>query len=204
MNPLNIRVLALGIGLASVSCVFAQDMSKSAYKASEEKLEVEYKAAKRACAPLKANPYDICLAEAKAKQKIGKADLYAMYRPSERNRYNASVAKANAAYSVAIEKCDESSGNAKDVCRKEASSAQVTATADAKAKHKIDKADLKAVSGSADARVAATKDKAEARREATDEKKDAAYAVEKEKCDSASGDAKDKCIAQAKARFGKS
>ncbi len=204
MNLLNIRALALGIGLVSASSVFAQDMNKSAYKASEEKLEAEYKAAKLACAPLKANPYDICLAEAKAKQKIGKADLYANYRPSERNRYNASVAKANATYSVAIEKCDESTGNAKDVCRKEAAAAQVSATADAKAKHKIDKADVKAVENSADARAAASKEKAEARKDASDDKKAAAYAVEKEKCDASSGDVKDKCIAQAKARFGKS
>lgn len=204
MNHLNIRAIVLGIGLVGASFVFAQDMTKAAYKASEEKLEVDYKAAKLACAPLKANPYDICLAEAKAKQKIGKADLYANYKPSERNRYNASVAKANATYSVAIEKCDEASGNAKDVCRKEAAAAQVSATADAKAKHKIDNADLKAVSGSADARTTASKEKAEARKDASDDKKDAAYAVEKEKCDSTSGDVKDKCIAQAKTRFGKS
>jgi hypothetical protein len=204
MNYSNLHVLALALGLASTTAAFAQDMGKAAYKASEEKLEVDYKAAKLACASLKANPYDICLAEAKAKQKIGKSELYANYRPTERNRYNASVAKANANYSVAKEKCDESTGNAKDVCRKEAAAAQTTATADAKAKLKVDKADLKAVAGSADARTTASKEKADARKDASDDKKDAAYAVEKEKCDAASGDAKDKCIAQAKARFGKS
>jgi hypothetical protein len=204
MNYLKIRTLALVLGLASAPGAFAQEMSKANYKVSEEQLEVDYKAAKRACAPLKANPYDICLAEAKAKQKIGKAELYANYRPTERNRYNATVAKANATYSVAIEKCDESTGNARDVCRKEAAAAQTTANADAKAKHKIDKADLKAVKGSADARSTATKEKAEARSDASNDKKDAEYAVDKEKCDASSGDTKDKCIAQAKARFGKS
>jgi hypothetical protein len=204
MNTLKINALALAIGLAGLSGAFAQDMGKAAYKASEEKLEVDYKAAKRACTPLKANAYDICLAEAKATQKIGKSELYANYRPTERNRYNAAVAKANAQHSVANEKCDDSTGNAKDVCRKEAALAQTTATADAKAKHKIDKADLKAMKESADTRTTATKDKTEARKDASSEKNDAAYAVEKEKCDASSGDMKDKCIAQAKTRFGKS
>ena len=73
---------AIVIALASANSVFSQEMSKASYKASEEKLEVDYKAAKKACAPLKANPFDICIAEAKAAQKIGKSELYAAYRPT--------------------------------------------------------------------------------------------------------------------------
>ncbi len=204
MKHLNTQMAAIVIALASANSVFSQEMSKASYKASEEKLEVDYKAAKKACAPLKANPFDICIAEAKAAQKIGKSELYAAYRPTERNRYNASVAKANANYSVAIEKCDDSSGNTKAVCRKEASAAQVSATADAKAKFKIDEANLKAVAGSADARAAATKARTDARKDASSDKSDAEYAVEKAKCDAMTGNAKDMCMAQAKARFGKS
>jgi len=58
------------------------------------------------------------------KEKVAKAELEARYKPSEKNRYQARVAQADADYSVAKEKCDDKAGNEKDVCVKEAKAAR--------------------------------------------------------------------------------
>jgi hypothetical protein len=71
---------------------------------------------------MKDNAKDICMAEAKGREKVAIADLDVTYKPSAKARYEARVARADAQYAVAKEKCDDLAGNAKDVCRKEADS----------------------------------------------------------------------------------
>lgn len=96
MKTTKLHALALAAALTALGSAQAAEMSKSAYKAGEEKLEADYKMAALACKPQKANALDICLAEAKGVMKVGKANLYASYRPGEGNQYQASIAKANA------------------------------------------------------------------------------------------------------------
>jgi len=201
MKKLNMIVLALGLAFSAVS--MAEGISKDDYKAGKDKISAEYKSAKANCASLSGNANDICIVEAKGKEKVAKAELEAHYKPSPKAHYKARIAKAEADYEVAKERCDDMDGNAEDVCKKEAKAALTTAKADAKAQMKITDANDTAKEKSAEARGEAKDKAADARRDAAADKMDAEYGVAKEKCDKYAGDAKTRCMDQAKARFGK-
>lgn len=213
MKNFNISAIVLALGLAFSASVMAESMTKNGYKSHVKSIESEYKVDKAACNSSSSNAKDICVAEAKGKQNVAKAELEANYKPSVKARYDANVAKADADYSVAIEKCDDKSGNDKDVCVKEAKAAKVHQIADAKRQMRSNKANAEAkeTSGDAqavangksgDANAKAAETKADARNDATIEKRDADYAVAKEKCDALAGNVKDKCISDAKLRYG--
>lgn len=137
MNRLHITAIAAAIALAfSAGAIAAQGMSKDEYKAGKDKIATEYKSDKASCGSLSGNAKDVCMAEAKGKEKVAKAELEARYKPSERARYAVNVAKAEADYAEAKEKCDDQAGNDKKVCVKEAKAAEARAKADAKAQMK--------------------------------------------------------------------
>ena len=81
---------------------------------------------------LSGNAKDICVAEAKGKNDIARAEAAVAYENTPKTRENARVAHARAAYDVSMEKCDDLAGNHKDVCVKEAKAALVRGKADAK------------------------------------------------------------------------
>ena len=166
----------LGLPLAQ-----AATMSKPDYKAGKDRISAAYKADKAACAPLTANAKDICVEEAKAKEKVARAELEYSYTGKPKDQTKLQVAKAESSYAVAKEKCDDKKGNDKDVCVKEAKAVEVAALADAKMGKKI----------------------GEAKKDAAQDKRDADYKLAVEKCDAMSGDAKASCVAAAKAKFGK-
>lgn len=213
MKNFNIKVIAIALSLAFNASAMAESMTKNQYKSHVKSIESEYKVDKSACNSSTGNAKDICVAEAKGKKSVAKAELEANYKPSVKARYEANVAKADADYSIASEKCDDKSGNDKDVCVKEAKAAKVHQIADAKTQMKSNQANAEAkeTSGEAqavandksgDANAKAAETKADARKDATIEKRDADYAVAKEKCDALAGNVKDKCISDAKLRYG--
>jgi hypothetical protein len=167
-------------------------MSRDAYKAEKDKIEAQYKSDKEKCTSLTGNAKDVCQADAKGHEKVAKAELEAQYKNTDKARYDARVAKADADYDVAKEKCDDLKGNDKDVCVKEA-----------KAAHTKAKADAKVARAQREETVKTANKVNDVKRDAAEDKRDADYKVAKEKCDAMSGDAKDKCIADAKARYGK-
>jgi len=191
MNRLALAACVSAVMLATGAS--AAEMTKADYKAANDRIAVDLKAAKADCDSLSGNAKDVCRRQADAKSTIGKADLTAQYQPSSKNRYKAATARAQAEYSVAKERCDDAAGNVKDVCLKEAKAVEVAAKADAKARMKISDANRTAINKTSDARSDAASDKREAD-----------YSVAKEKCDTYSGDAKTRCLDQAKAAFGKS
>jgi hypothetical protein len=205
MKNLNLSAfaLALVIGLAFSVDAMDKSMSKIQYKSHEKSIEAEYKLDKARCDSLAGNANDICVAQAKGKMNIAKAELEANYKPSTKTRYDARVAKADADYSVAIEKCDDKAGNDKDVCVKEAKAAKVHQIADADAQMKTSKAGAVANEKSEDANAKAMEKTTEAQKEAAAYKRDADYVVAKEKCEALAGSAKDLCLSDAKVRFGK-
>jgi len=160
----------------------AASMAKADYKAGKTRISADYKADKAACASFTDNAKDICLEEAKAKEKVARAELEYGHTGKSADRNKVLVAKAESAYAVAKEKCDDKSGNDKDVCVKEAKAIEVKALADARMGKQI----------------------GEAKKDAAEDKLDADYNVAAQKCDALSGDAKASCMAAAKARFGKS
>jgi hypothetical protein len=168
-------------------------MTKEGYAQAKKDADAQYKIDKERCSSLSGNAKDICLAEAKGKDDIARAEAAAAYENTPKTRENARIAHAEAAYKVSKEKCDDLAGNQKDVCIKEAKAALVRAKADAK----VDRVAM-------DTRKDAAAKQADASNEANADKRDADYKVAIEKCDALAGPAKDACIGNAKAQFGKS
>ena len=226
MNKFNITALAAAFSLAISAGAFGGAVTKSEYKASNDEITAKYKSDKAACTAMKDNAKDICIEEAKGREKVANAELEANYKPTDKSRNNVRIAKADAAYAVAKEKCDDAAGNAKDVCLKEAKAARVAAKADAKVaiktaevnataqEKKVDanataqgkKADANATAQGkkADANATAREKTADVKKDAAADKRNADYAVAKEKCDALAGDAKANCIKDAKVRYGQS
>ena len=182
MNKLYaLRSALLAASLLALPAVYAATMSKADYKAGKTRISADYKADKAACDSLTANAKDICVREAKAKEKVARAEIEYGYTGKTADRNKVLVAKAESAYAVAKERCDDLAGNAKDVCVKEAKAVEIKALADAKMGKEI----------------------GEAKKDAAADKLDADYKVAIEKCDALAGDPKSSCVAAAKARFGK-
>ena len=178
----NLKISMLVAAILALPLAQAATMSKDDYTAGKTRISADYKSDKSACSSLKANAKDICVEEAKAKQKVARAELEYGYTGKPGDQTKVREVKAKTAYAVAKEKCDDKSGNDKDVCRKEAKAVETKALVDAKM----------------------AKDFAETRKDGAKDKMDADYKVAVEKCDALAGDAKSTCIASAKAKFGKS
>ena len=177
----NLKASLIVAALLAWPVAQAATMSKDELKAAKTAISATYKADKAACASLSGNAKDICLEEAKAKEKISLAELEFNYsgKPADQTKLRETQAKS--AYAVAKEKCDDLSGNPKDVCIKEAKAIEVKALADAKLGKQV----------------------SEARKDANLDKRDADYKVAVEKCDALASDAKANCLAMAKTQFGK-
>ena len=168
-------------------------MSKDNYAMAKKNADAQYKIDNDACSSLSGNAKDICVAEAKGKDNVAKADAEAAYENTPKAREKARVAHAQANYDVAIEKCDDLAGNRKDVCVKESKAEFVKGKANAK----VDRV-------TADTRQDAAAKQADARKDANADKRDAEYKVAIEKCDALAGPAKDTCVSSAKVQYGKS
>jgi hypothetical protein len=182
-----------GAGAAQMNSPMTAPISKASYTQAVKDADAQYKIDKDACASLSGNAKDICVAEAKGKDSVAKADAEAAYKHTPKARETARIAHAQAIYDVAIEKCDDLTGNAKDVCVKEAKAALVKGKANAK----VDRV-------AADTSHEAATKQAEARKDANADKREADYKVAIEKCDALAGAAKDACVSNAKVQFGKS
>ena len=181
-----------GASAAQMNAPMTAPISKASYTQAAKDADAQYKIDKDACAPLSGNAKDICVAEAKGKASVAKAEAEAAYKHTPAARENARIAHAQANYNVAIEKCDDLAGNRKDVCVKEAKSELVKGKANAK----VDRV-------AADTNKEAATKQAEARKDASADKRDADYKVAIEKCDALAGPTKDACVSSAKAQYGK-
>jgi hypothetical protein len=177
----NLKASLIVAAMLALPLAQAANMNKPDYQAGKSRISADYKADKAVCASMSANAKDVCMEEAKAKEKVALAELEYGYtgKPADQNKLL--VAKAESTYAVAKEKCDDKSGNDKDVCVKEAKAVEVKALADAKLGKQV----------------------GEAKKDANDDKRDADYKVAAEKCDAMTGDAKATCMTSAKAKFGK-
>jgi len=167
-------------------------ISKANYDQAVKDADAQYKVDKQACSSLSGNAKDICLAEAKGKNSVAKADAEAAYKNTAKARENARVVHAQATYKVAIEKCDDLAGNPKDVCVKEAKAELVKGKSNAK----VDRV-------ASDTNREAATTQAVARKDASADKREAEYKVAIEKCDALAGAAKDACVSSAKAQYAK-
>jgi len=187
-----VLALAAGAAVGFANIAAAQMITKDARDTAYKSADAQYKSEKDACGRISGNAKDICMEEAKGKQKIAKADADSAFENTPKKREAARLARADTAYAVAKEKCDDLIGNSKDVCVKESKAAYVKAKGDAK----VDRV-------AADSRNTAAEKTADAKRDAVEDKRDADYKVAMEKCDSLASTAKDTCVRDAKSRFGK-
>ena len=184
-----------GAGMAQVKSPTTNPTpaSKTNYDQAVKDADAQYKVAKQTCSSLSGNAKDICLAEAKGKNSVAKADAEAAYKNTAKARENARVVHAQAIYNVAVEKCDDLAGNPKDVCVKEAKAELVKGKSNAK----VDRV-------ASDTNRDAATTQADARKDANADKREAEYKVAIEKCDALAGAAKDACVSSAKVQYGKS
>lgn len=168
-------------------------MSKETYNSAKASADAQYKIDKDACSSMSGNANDVCVADAKGKESVAKAEAEAAYERTPKAREAARVAHVQASYDVAVEKCDDLAGNVKDVCVTEAKAQLVKGKSDAK----VDRV-------KSDTRMDAGAKQSDAREEADEASRNAEYRVAIEKCDALAGTAKEACVSGAKARFGKS
>lgn len=173
-------LIAASALLAFGSVAHAENFSKDVYSGAKDHIKTLYKTERDACNSMAGNAKDVCVEEAKGREKVGLAQLEFNYTGKDKDRMNLAESKWEARYAIAKEKCDDAAGNTKDVCVQEAKAAETKAKANAKL--------AKAVNDAAD-------DAAEAKMKAD-------YKVASEKCDTQSGNGKDICTAAAKARYG--
>lgn len=188
----NLRVLAVLLAGVLASSAWAQTMTKSEHSAAQDRISANYKMAHEKCAGLAGNAKDVCVTDAKAQEKIAKANLAADYKSTPSTRNKARIAKAEAEYAMAKERCNDKAGTAKDVCVQEAKTAEASAIADSKLKMKTTDASMDAKAKVDDAKM-----------DADESKREAQLKLAKEKCESMAGMSKDNCMADANARHGK-
>ena len=181
-NLKNSLVVSFAAGaLLALPLAQAASMTRADYQAGKTRISTDYKADKTACASQAGNAKDICVEEAKAKEKIARAELEYGYSAKASDQNKVLMAKAESAYAVAKERCDDKAGNDKDVCVKEAKAIEVKALTDAKMGKQV----------------------GEVMKDGAAAKRDANYDLAAEKCEALAGDAKAACKDAAKMKFGK-
>jgi len=108
--------------------------AKDEYKAEKDRIAADYKDAKAKCKSMTGNAKDVCAKEAKANEKIARAELGARQKgndPTTDSKVMETKARAN--YEVAKEKCDDMKGKEKSACKKQAKADEDKALAEAKA-----------------------------------------------------------------------
>ena len=173
--------LAFAALLISAAGAHAATMAKADYSAGKTSIGATFKADRSACDVQSGNARDICREEAKAKEKVARAELKFQYTGKVADQDRVHVAKAESTYAVSKERCDDKAGNDKDVCVKEAKALRDKALADVKLGKRI----------------------GEARSDAAETKREADYKVLAEKCQALAGDTKASCIASARLTTGK-
>jgi hypothetical protein len=106
-------------------------MSKAQYKAARKDIAHQYETERSACKAMVGNARDVCIEEAKGRERIAEAELKTDYSPSEKHRHELRTARIEVAHAVARETCDSLSGNARDICRNEAKGAYLAAKGEA-------------------------------------------------------------------------
>jgi hypothetical protein len=131
MNPsFNLKATLVAAALLALPMAQAANLSKADYDAGKARIETDHKADMTACSSRADNAKDICVEQAKGKEKVARAELEYGYSGKPTDQTQVMVAKAESAYAVAKEKCDDKAGNVKDVCVKEAKAVETKAQAD--------------------------------------------------------------------------
>lgn len=106
-------------------------MSPVDYSAARKGIEADVQMTVAKCADLEDQARDLCKAEARASERIRKADLEADYRGTVAAAADARLARAKARYDVARVKCGGEHGEGKISCLRSARAEKSKALSDA-------------------------------------------------------------------------
>ena len=102
-------------------------MSPTDYSAAKKGIEAEIHATLSKCRDQEGQARDICKAEARAEERVRKADLDAQYRGTVAAAADARLARAKASYDVAKARCGDQRGENKLSCLRSARSEKAKA-----------------------------------------------------------------------------
>jgi hypothetical protein len=125
-----LRLLALAAGLAFGPAARADDMTYAQYESEAKDLVARFEEAGTRCDAYVANARHVCLAEARGRLSVARAELRARYQPGARNLRRVLQARAEAIYAVAIARCDDDMGEDKIACVREAEVTRVRSLAE--------------------------------------------------------------------------
>jgi hypothetical protein len=130
IGALMVSATAFGIGAAVNSP--RSLMSPVDYSAAKRAIEGDVRGTLVKCRDLEGQANDICKAEARADERIRKADLEADYRGTVAAAADAKLARAKAQFDVARAKCGGEHGDGKISCLRSARSDKAKAISEAK------------------------------------------------------------------------
>jgi hypothetical protein len=117
-------VAGITAGLAAMTLwlpgAAAAGMTKAEFEARKARLDATRDVARRKCDTYSGNAKDICMAEARGRDKVARMELEERYKDSPKARYNVRMARAESEYDVAKAKCDEHAGPQKKLCLEQA------------------------------------------------------------------------------------
>jgi hypothetical protein len=125
-----LSVAALGIG-AAVDMPRTL-MSRADYSDGKKAIEAESRVALASCRDAEGSAKDICKAEARAEERVKKADLHARYLGTVAAADDARAARTKAAYDVAKARCGIRKGDERTECLSSARQDKGKALSDAK------------------------------------------------------------------------
>ena len=120
MGRLELRLLALAGGLVFGAAAHADGMTDAQYASEERHLGARHEEAGVRCDAYGGNARDVCLAEARGRESVARAELRAQYQPGTSNLRKVLRARADAIYAVSIERCDDEADEGRAACVKEA------------------------------------------------------------------------------------
>lgn len=180
--------MAFGAGAAFAA---GNAMSREDHQARKERIEADYKAARQQCDGMKGNAKDVCMAQAKGKNEVVKAQLEAQRDPGPKRDSHVQKKQAEADYNVARQKCDDLRHVARDACRN-----------DAKATYEHAKDQAK-VAPAAEGKGVRSDQSQRDGRQARNASTDTEYAAARERCGTLSPQARDNCMNEVRKRFSK-
>jgi hypothetical protein len=113
-----IAAAIFGLSLAQAGTITRAD-----YNTEQTRIAADFKTAEARCGALAGNGRDVCIQEAKANEKIARADLEYRFTGEKGDARKAMTARAEAGYAVAKERYEVRTGNEKVVCVQEAKAA---------------------------------------------------------------------------------
>ena len=107
-------------------------MSREALGAARKSADAQYELDRDGCKVLSDNAREICVVQAKGKEKVTRAEAEASYENTPNARYEARLMHARVDYEVSMERCGDFAGHRKDVCKTDANAELVRARTSAR------------------------------------------------------------------------